>query len=144
MSQYRSTLKGKAIMEKHFVTFYSPGTFVAEQSEKPIRSWDVKEAVRMARSVKERYGAKPYGFRFTTRGRGPDDLDSKVIKSSGLYWLGGKVETLEEVNARNDPKEETLRANMRCNGYKKIVTNTNSWRWTMPLEEGDTVLDVTL
>jgi hypothetical protein len=24
-------------MEKHFVTFYSPGTFVAEQTEKPAR-----------------------------------------------------------------------------------------------------------
>lgn len=131
-------------MQKHFVTFYSPGTFIAESSEFPIKAWDTELAVKMARKVKERYGARPYGFRFTTRARGGRDLDSKVIKTSGLYWLGGKVETLAEVEARNDPKEEILRSNMRCNHYDKIVTNTNSWRWTMPLEKGDVVLDVKL
>jgi len=26
-------------IQKHFVTFYSPGTFVAETTEKPIKSW---------------------------------------------------------------------------------------------------------
>ena len=80
-------------MKKHFVTFLSPGTFVAEESTKPIDSWDVDKAVKMARSIKERHNARPYGFQFSTRERGPDDLDSKVTKQSGVYWLGGKVET---------------------------------------------------
>ena len=131
-------------MKKHFVTFYSPGTFMAEESTKPISAWDVDKAVEMARNIKERYAAKPYGFRFSTRERGPDDLDSKVTKTSGLYWLGGKVETLADVERRADPKEDILRSNMRSNGWDKIVTNTNSWRWTMPLEKGDKVLDVKL
>lgn len=131
-------------IEKHFVTYYSPGTFVAETSEKPIDRWDTDMAVAMARDIKERYGARPYGFRFTTRSRDHDDLDSRVSDKSGMYYLGGKVETLEEVEARNDPKEETLRFNMRANGYKRIVTNTNSWRWTQPLDDTDVVLDVIL
>lgn len=38
-------------MEKHFVTFYSPGTFVAESSEQPIASWDTDAAVVMARAI---------------------------------------------------------------------------------------------
>ena len=131
-------------MKKHFVTFLSPGTFVAEQTEKPIASWDVEEAVKMARKIKERYSARPYGFQFSTRERGPDDLDSKVTKRSGTYFLGGKVETLAEIEARNDPKEEILRSNMRGNRWHKVVTNTNSFRVTLPLEKDDHILDVKL
>ncbi len=128
-------------MEKHFVTFYSPGTFISEQSSKPIDSWNPNAAVDMARGIKERHGALPYGFQFSTRARGPDDLDSKETERSCFYWLGGKVETLEEVEARNDPKEQVLRSNMRGNGYKRVITNTNSWRFTGPLGDSDIVLD---
>lgn len=131
-------------MKKHFVTFYSPGTLVAEESTKPIDSWDVDKAVEMARGVKERYGALPYGFQFSTRERGPEDLDSKETERSPTYYLGGKVETIEEIEARNLPSEDTLRFNMRGNGWDKIVVNTNSWKWTQPLRQGDTVLDVKL
>lgn len=131
-------------MEKHFVTFYSPGTFVAETNELPIDAWDTEKAVELARGIKQRYGARPYGFRFSTRSRGPDDLDSKVTAKSPYYFLGGRVETLAEVEARNDPKESILRSNMRGNGYDRIVVNDNSWRWTQPLDAGDVVLDVTL
>lgn len=127
-------------MEKHFVTFYSPGTFVAETTEKPIDSWDVKEAQRMAKSITERYGATPYAFQFTTRGRGPDDLDSKVTKRSGMHYMHGKVETLAEIEARNDPSEAILRSNMRGNGWDRVVTNTKGYRWTQPLGKDDVVL----
>ena len=78
---------------------------------------------------------------FTTRSRGEKDLNSKVSKRSPLYWLGGKIETLEEVEARNDPKEGILRSNMRVNGYKKIIVNDNSWRFTAPFNDGDVLLD---
>ena len=130
-------------MQKHFVTFYSPGTFVSEETTREIESWDVDAAVAMAHGITERYDATPYGFRFTTRTRGDADFDSKESARSCLYWLGGKVETLAEVEARNDPKEETLRWNMRHNNYPKIVVNTNSWKFTAPLNEGDVVLDFT-
>lgn len=130
-------------MEKHFVTFFSPGTFIAEMTEKPIDAWDVDKATKMALSITERYGATPYGFRFNTRGRGDEDLDSKVTKTSPLYFLGGRIETLEEVEARNDPNEAILRSNMKSNGYEKCVVNDNSWRWTFPLERDDVVLDFT-
>jgi len=32
-------------MEKHFVVFYSPGTFVAETSSRPIDAWDVGDRI---------------------------------------------------------------------------------------------------
>lgn len=128
----------------HFVTFLSPGTFVAEDTTKPIESWDVDEAVKMARGVKERHGAVPYGFYFSTRERTEDALDSKEAARSDFYYLGGRVETLAEIEARADPKESILRSNMRCNGWDRVVVNDNSWRWTQPLHKGDTVLEVTL
>lgn len=128
-------------MEKHFVTFYSPGTFVAETTTRPINSWDLDKAMEMAHEVVERYNATPYGFRFSTRARKDDELDSSVVKESPFYFLGGRIETLAEVEARNDPKEKILRSNMRGNGYDRIVVNDNSWRWTQPLGKDDVVLD---
>ena len=128
-------------MKQHFVTFFSPGTFVAESTIQPIASWDTKLAIKMARKIKERHGATPYGFRFSTRSRTNQDLDSKVSKTSCMYFLGGKVETLEELEARNDPHEDILRSNMLCNNWNKIVINTNSWKWAQPLKEGDIVLE---
>lgn len=131
-------------MEKHFVTFLSPGTFFSEETEQPIDSWDVKKAVKMARKVVERYSARPYGFQFSTRSRDDKDLDSKVTKRSPIYYLGGKIETLAEVKARATEKDRILLANMEGNGYARIITNTNSWRFTAELKDTDVVLDVKL
>lgn len=128
-------------MKKHYVTFYSPGTFVAETSEYPIDSWDVDQAKKKALKVKERHGAVPYGFRFSTRSRGAEDLDSKVSATSPLYYLGGKIETLAEVKARATDADRILISNMEGNGYDRIITNNNSWKWTQPLEPTDIVLE---
>lgn len=127
-------------MEAHFVTFRSPGTFVAEETRKPIASWDVDLAVAMSTDIEERHRARPYGFFFTTRGRQEHDLDSKEVKRSPMYYIGGKVETLEEVEARNSPDETILRANMRGNGFKRIWTSTRGRRWTQPLQDDDVVI----
>ena len=130
-------------MKKHFVVFCSPGTFVDETTQREIASWDQQEAVKMAHDIVERHGATPYGFYFTTRERGPDNLDSKQTESSEMYYLGGKVETLAEVEARATKADEILLSNMRNNGYARIITNTNSWRVTKPFSDRDTVLDFT-
>lgn len=127
-------------LKKCFVIFFSPGTFCAEQSEKPIDDWDINIAVKMARKIKERYNATPYGFCFTTRERKDDELDSKEVKRSAMYYLGGEVLTLEQIKARNDPTDKILISNMECNGWKKVVDNRNSWRWTQPLRDGDVVV----
>ena len=128
-------------MKKHFVTFLSPGTFVAEQTTKEIDAWDVDQAIEMSRSISERYGAKPYGFYFTTRSRADDELDSRVTERSGTYYLGGKIETIDDVRARNDPSERILLSNMECNGWNRIIVNTNSWKVTQPFGDGDTLLE---
>ena len=130
-------------MKKHFVEFLSPGTFVSETTSKDIESWDVAAACEMARGIVERHAAKPYGFRFVTRERGPDDLDSKVAETSGIYYLGGRLRTLAEVEADNLPNESILRSNMRGNGIDTIVENNNSWKFTAEFRERDKLLDWT-
>jgi len=128
-------------MKRHFVTFMSPGTFVAEDSTKQVESWDVKTAQEMAETIEERHGATPYGFYFSTQERGAGEWQPKQTAKSSMYYLPHcKVETLEEIEARNDPKESILRSNMRCNGWKRVVVTTKGWRWTQPLNDTDVVL----
>lgn len=128
-------------MQQHYVTFLSPGTLFHGGTRRPIDSWDVEAATEMAAEIVERYNAKPFAFYFSTSRREDDELDSKQVAQSGRYYLGGKVETLAEVKARNDPSERILIANMEGNGWDRIITNTNSWKVTQPLEAGDVVLD---
>jgi len=127
-------------MKAHFVTFYSPGTFVAELTTKPVEAWDVDTAVEMAGEVTERHGVTPYGFRFTTRARGENDLDSKVVAMSPMHYIGGVVRTIEEVRAKADPEERILLANMGGNGYARVWQTTKGWRCTLPFYDGDVVL----
>ena len=130
-------------MKKHFVIFYSPGTFVSETTEREIDSWDVEQAMSMARTVKERHGATPYGFRFTTRSRADNELDSKVTERSNMYYLGGKIRHLDFIILENKPDEQILISNMRNNGCDRVIENTNSWKITQPLEKDDVVLEWT-
>jgi len=116
---------------------------MSESTSKPIDEWCTETAIEMSKSIKERHDALPYGFQFTTRSRADNDLDSKVTKTSPMYYLGGRVETLEEVELRNDPKEKILRSNMRNNDWDRIVINDKSWRTVNPLRINDVVLDVT-
>ena len=121
------------MITKHFVTFYSPGSFVAEMNTQPIASWDPTLAQKMA-------SPNHYGFRFFTKGRTDLELDSKEIASSRMYYVNSIVETLEEVVARNDPSERILRENMECNEWKAIVRTNMGKGWCQPLYDGDVVL----
>jgi hypothetical protein len=127
-------------MVKHFVTFVSPGTFFTEESTKDIPDWDINLAIEMSRNIKERYGATPFAFYFTTRERKWDDFDSKQTAKSHMYFLGGKIKTLEEVKAENNPDNRILISNMECNHWDKILVNDNSYHVTQPLQEGDIIL----
>ena len=135
---------------KHFITFCSPGTFTSETTTKPISSWDTKEAIKIAQTITERHGAKPYGFLFETKvvadpipdGEGGTlEVEPKSVKSSGIYYLGGKLETYDDIEARKDPKEETLLWNMKWNDYPIIIVNTNSWKFTAAYKESDSIVD---
>lgn len=131
-------------MRKHFVEFFSPGTFFAETSVREVSSWDTKEAVGLAETIKERHGAKPYGFQFFTSivadpvpdGEGGTlEVEPKEVKRSGTYFLGGKLMNLEAIAGIAD--YSILLANMRCNGWPIVIENSNSYRSTHPFKEED-------
>lgn len=127
---------------KHFVTFYSPGTFFAEDTTLPIDSWDVDAAKEMASKVVERYNATPYAFQFSTRTRNDDQLDSVESKRSTTYHLGGSLMDIEAVK-QLIPDSSILQSNMRCNGWNQVVLNDNSWRSVQPFKDGDVLLEYT-
>ncbi len=126
-------------MLKHKVVFFSPGTFFAETTEKEIDSWDVDTAKQMARTIKERHGATPYGFRFETWERGQNDWEPKRTKVSGTYFLGGKILALEDIP--NTPENKILRSNMTLNNWDYVIENTNSWKIVLPYEKNDVLLE---
>lgn len=128
-------------VQKHFVTFLSPGTFVSETTTKEIDGWSVDTAQRMAAGITERHGAKPYGFYFTTRSRGLNDLDSKITETSGTYYLGGQVFTVAQVEALGDPKNSILLDNMKSNGWGHVVRTKSPYVPWHQLKDGDFVLD---
>jgi hypothetical protein len=130
-----------AAIEQHFVTFLSPGTFVDEETTKPMDEWDVNVARTLAAQITERYDARPFGFYFTTRRREDDDLDSRQVARSGIYYLGGNILTLDEVMARNRAEDSILISNMRGNGIERVIENTNSWKITKPFNDGDVLLE---
>ena len=128
-------------MKKHYIHFMSPGTFFSEDTVIEVDKHDVNEAIAKAINIKERYNATPYCFYFVTRERNENDFDSKVTYTSGNYFLGGKIETLEEIEKRALPSEAILLGNMKSNGWKKVITNTNSYRLTVPFSDDDTILE---
>jgi len=135
-------MKKKISIKKHFVVFSSPGTLFSEETIKEIAEWDTEKAIIMSKEIKERYGATPYGFCFITRGRTGEDLDSKEIKRSNFYYLGGEIKTLKELRKENNPGDIILIRNMECNNWDKVIINNNSWKWTQPFAKGDVLLNV--
>lgn len=129
------------MMEAHFVEFYSPGTFFEEVSERPIDSWDVEQARAMAEGITERYGQHPYGFRLVTRERADDELDSHVSHRSNMYYLAGEILTLKDVEARSDPRDETLRINMRTNQIGRVIETNTPARHVCEFKDGDVLLE---
>lgn len=134
-------------VRKHYVEFYSPGTFIAESSTKPIAEWDVAEACRMAADITERHGARPYGFRFLTRlvaGPVPDgegglmNVEPKEVARSGMHYINGRLFTLDDIP--DDAEHSILRGNMKSNGFERVVETRNGYRWTQPFESGDKIV----
>lgn len=131
-------------MRKHFVEFFSPGTFLSESSQRAIESWDTKTAATMATEITERYNAKPYGFKFFTSiaaesiddGEGGKlNVQPKEIARSGMYYLTGDLILFD------DAPKGTLRSNMRCNHWPICIENKNSWRFTGTFGANDFIVD---
>jgi hypothetical protein len=136
--------------EQDFILFISPGTLFSEMTERPIGCWDPATAVRMARTIAERYGATPYAFQFITRlvsdpiadGRGGVlDVEPRELRRSPLYYLGGDILTLDDIELQDRENEQILLTNMRCNNWPVVIENNNSWKVVQPFNEPDVIVD---
>lgn len=87
---------------------------------------------------------RDYGFVFTTRSRDDDDLDSRVTSRSPTYFINCRVETFEEIVARNFSDERILRKNMRANGWDRLAITKSGWPTAVPIKTDDIVLDFDL
>ena len=114
-----------------FVRFLSPGSFFDETTEKPVESWDIKTACKMAKEITERHGARPYGFEFLTKlvagtiddGEGGElEVKAKTIKTSGTYYIHGVLVPFEKADG------DIMRSNMRINGWPIACETTNGYR----------------
>lgn len=145
------------IKKQHTVTFYSPGTFFPEETTKTIDAWDLKKAVELSETVVERYGAKPFRFRFATvlahdpipDGQGGHlRVEPREIECSCLYYLGGEIREYDEIAAEPEPEDKVratsrriMLSNMRQ--HPIIIVNENSYLNRSPFEESDQVVDST-
>lgn len=107
--------------------FLSPGTFFNEQTVVPVERFDIVWAARHARTITERYGAKPYGFYFR----------KDAERSSGVYFINGRIFKYDDVE--DVPQNHILRSNMRHN-CPVGIENNNSFRFTTAFNADDVLL----
>jgi hypothetical protein len=123
--------------KKYFVTFLSPGTLFNESTTKEIHSYDIKLAKEMASSIVERHGSQPYAFYFTTQEMQGYGWDSKPVTThtSSKYYIRGSTESLRVIENRNDPRDQILISNMKCNQWTHVVRVDGQ---SFPFKSGDT------
>lgn len=125
-------------MKQDFIEILTSGSFFSESSIMAIDNWSIDLAVEQLRSRYAERLDKPYGFRFMTKERGPNDLDSKVSKRSGIYFFPGRVSTYDEVVARRDARDSILISIMSSNGFDRVICVKGGM--TLPVTEWDTLL----
>ena len=129
-------------MVRHFVHFLCPGTFFAETEDRVIDSWDVEKAKNLAKKITVRYNSKPYAFYFYTQEKKPDDWEAKVINQSHMYFINGKVYSLEEIKARNNSDDRILISNMEYNGWSHVVETYSPWKNISVFDDGDCIVAI--
>lgn len=115
-------------MIQHYVKFYYPGFFFAEDSVEAIDHRD-PDKVEVPKSA--------YGFFFFDRKEIDDDgdvLQSDSLNESGTYFIG-EVKSLDEIP--ETPENEILRRNMKVNGWTNVVKLECGWY--QPFKDGDQI-----
>lgn len=140
-------------MIKYYATFYSPGTLFSETSTKELEGKDeqsrIVEAATIAKTINERYGAKPYGFSIYSQeeyepiiqGNVKYKADPKEINRTGIYYITGEIRTAADILSGTDNSEYILRRNVEINNIKAIITNTNSYKFNGEFREKDVLID---
>ena len=132
-----------------FAHFFSPGTLFAETTLRPLETGTLEEAVTVAKSITERYNARPYGFDLVTMlvaepvddGEGGKmEVPPKEVERTGRHFLGGDIVLYEE--AVSEAGEGSIWAtNMRGNRDPICVVITNGFKSTQVFREKDCIVD---
>ena len=116
-----------------WVKFYSPNILCADTWTEDVTGDDPNEVV---------WPERAYAFRMYYRV--DVYIDGERFKGDNqgggvtYYHPDSKVESIDEVRARNNPEDSTLLGNMECNGWSHIIW-TRWGNWPQPYES-DTVV----
>lgn len=119
---------------RHYVTFYYPGTIVAETEDRPVESRD---------PAKLDLPSGAYAFYFFDRVETTVDgekLEGKKKNISGTYYPNGKICTQADVKAMG-PTARILLQNMESNKWDRVVMPPNG-RFCQPLKDADVVYEL--
>ncbi|PZM08070.1 hypothetical protein CPY51_30470 [Rhizobium tubonense] len=123
-------------MSKEYAVFLFNGSFTNTERPVQVPCRDVDRATEIAQQLTLQYGAPPFAFHFESR---VDSLDS-IGNRSGLYYLGGTIQTLAEIRAECNPSNQRMIWNLEARGIDKIVTNNCPCLACFPLRDEDQVL----
>lgn len=127
----------EAALVQSYVTFFRPGDLTPAMWSEIVETWDVEAALALARKIE---GQRPFAFQFSTI----DHTGGERLNKSPMHYLGGRVETLADIEARNDPCEAAmLEALKRMGPAACTITYAAGLDWmrTQPLHPADVVLE---
>jgi hypothetical protein len=129
------------------VSFFSPGTFFSETSHKDFQELDLKKICAVAKTMKERHNASPYGFVWEYRELPTDlpqiegyklEVTPKVIeKSTGIIYITGEIIYSKDLISERD---RILKFNLERNYDGVGVINKNSYIFHAGFNEGDMII----
>lgn len=129
-------------MEKKFIVFTipEPGSPQPTKITMAAEEHSIELANKMADDLLQQVGIRPSGFHYTTRARGEEDLDSKEISKSPMYYFEGKTLTMDQVKELPEPKRTNMIYNMGAAKCDTVVVMEIKQEIGFPLKPGDVVL----
>ncbi|MBB6487942.1 hypothetical protein [Rhizobium lusitanum] len=122
-------------MNNEFAVFAFAGNFSSTERRVAIQSRNVEYAEGIAQQMTIECGFQPVAFRFETMSD-----DGSIQNRSGWFYLGGTVETLQDITGKNEPGDSRLIHFLEESGLNKIVTNNCPYLVRFPLRDQDQVL----
>lgn len=124
---------------KKYVRYYYEGKYIDHIVHREIETESVDDIINDIQSID---GIWPYRFQFVTRHPEKETSGEWSISNvSHMYFVNGKIRTLDELIKENNPNNKVLIGNMKSNNYDKIIESTHGW--VSSFREGkDTLIEV--
>ena len=123
------------------VTFYTPGSFMPNESTKEVPGLDTEQIAAMAPKNAYSFIVQEFSEKTTTVD-GEDFSKKEAVGEPQRFYLGGDLYTVDELKEKfaGDHSKETLIANFEGNDWPKaILCRTGNWQ---PFYDDDVLLEV--